>query len=53
LRDPSHAQLSIADMSFELGFSDVTTFTRAFKRYVGVTPSDWRLGDRAIADVSV
>lgn len=42
LNDEGHAQMSIADIAFELGFSDVTTFTRAFRRYNGCTPSDWR-----------
>lgn len=33
---------SIADVAFGCGFSDVTTFTRVFRRYYGVTPRDWR-----------
>ena len=33
---------SISDVAFSCGFADVTTFTRAFRRYHGVTPSEWR-----------
>ena len=47
LSDPGRATTSIADIAFELGFSDVTTFTRAFRRYVGCTPSEWRFGERS------
>lgn len=41
LEDPSQSW-SISDIAFSLGFSDVTTFTRAFRRYFGVTPREWR-----------
>lgn len=33
---------SIADVAFKTGFTDVTTFTRAFRKYQGMTPSEWR-----------
>jgi len=33
---------SIPDVAFLLGFSDVTTFTRAFKRWCGVPPGKFR-----------
>ena len=33
---------SVADVAFATGFSDVTTFSRAFRRYFGVTPREWR-----------
>jgi AraC-like DNA-binding protein len=35
---------SISDVAFASGFGDVTTFTRAFRRYFGVTPREWRGG---------
>lgn len=38
----SAAHASISDVAFMTGFSDVTTFTRAFRRHFGVTPRDWR-----------
>jgi AraC-like DNA-binding protein len=47
LSDPTRVGTSIADIAFEFGFSDVTTFTRAFRRYVGCTPSEWRFGEQS------
>ena len=32
----------VEDISFECGFSDITTFRRTFKRYVGISPSEFR-----------
>lgn len=37
-----NAELSIQEVAFVLGFSDVTTFHRAFKRRTGVTPAEYR-----------
>lgn len=36
-------------IAYESGFSDATTFTRAFRRANGVTPSEWRRSIRAVA----
>jgi AraC-like DNA-binding protein len=33
---------SITDITFSLGFSQPSAFTRAFKRWTGVNPSDYR-----------
>ena len=38
---------SLVDVAFLTGFSDQTAFTRAFKRWTGLTPSEF--SDRAIA----
>jgi AraC-like DNA-binding protein len=39
LADPSH---SLLDVAFRLGFSDLATFSRAFKRWAGKPPGQWR-----------
>lgn len=35
-------QMTADEVAFLLGFSDCSSFTRAFKRWKGVTPSDYR-----------
>lgn len=42
IQDPAYSTMSIADIAFQSGFSDVTTFTRAFRKVQGINPSDWR-----------
>ncbi|WP_062381623.1 AraC family transcriptional regulator [Demequina pelophila] len=44
LADPDFAELSIAEVAAGAGFEDATTFTRAFRREHGMTPSEWRAG---------
>ncbi|MCA9622130.1 MAG: AraC family transcriptional regulator [Myxococcales bacterium] len=39
LRDPS---LSVHEVSFLLGYTEPSTFFRAFKRWTGTTPAAWR-----------
>ena len=39
LEDPRH---SVTDVTFLLGFSQQSAFTRAFKRWTGMSPSDYR-----------
>ncbi|RZI82483.1 MAG: AraC family transcriptional regulator, partial [Rubrivivax sp.] len=36
------ARYSVGEISFLLGFSEVSAFTRAFRRWTGVSPSAWR-----------
>lgn len=43
LQDAGIGQAQIADM---LGYSDTRAFSRAFHRWSGYTPSQWRLGGR-------
>jgi AraC-like DNA-binding protein len=39
---------SISDITFSLGFSQPSTFTRAFKRWTGRSPTDYRAGLAAV-----
>lgn len=36
--------LSLGEISFLLGFTEISSFSRAFKRWTGVPPSDYRAG---------
>lgn len=36
------ARYSVGEISFLLGFSEVSAFTRAFRRWTGSSPSTWR-----------
>lgn len=40
--------LSITEITFLLGFSDTSNFTRAFKRWQGVSPTSFREGEKAV-----
>ena len=44
LEDPRH---SITDITFMLGFSQQSAFTRAFKRWTGTSPTDYRTAANA------
>ncbi|MBT9494799.1 MAG: AraC family transcriptional regulator ligand-binding domain-containing protein [Paucibacter sp.] len=39
LRDPDH---DVQDVAFILGFAEISSFTRAFRRWTGQAPSAWR-----------
>lgn len=38
------ARLSISEIAWRLGYNDVSNFSRAFKRWTGSSPRDWRQG---------
>lgn len=40
-------RLSISELSFRLGYTEVSTFSRAFMRWHGVSPRQWRELQRA------
>ncbi|MCA9544518.1 MAG: helix-turn-helix transcriptional regulator [Myxococcales bacterium] len=42
LADPAQAERTILDLAFEAGFGSKSTLNSAFKRHVGVTPSQYR-----------
>ena len=35
-------QLNVSEIAYLLGFSDQANFTRAFKRWFGLAPTEWR-----------
>jgi len=39
----ANPQTSITDIAYAVGFNDASYFTRAFKRYKGMSPSDFRI----------
>jgi AraC-like DNA-binding protein len=45
----SESRESISEVAFLLGFSEVSTFHRAFKRWTGVTPAAYRRDRRGVA----
>ena len=42
LRDPRQWILKIADVAFQIGFTDLSHFNRTFRRKYGVTPTEMR-----------
>jgi AraC-like DNA-binding protein len=40
----SAARHTVSDVTYLLGFSAGSSFTRAFRRWTGRSPSDWRAG---------
>jgi len=43
----SQSQGSIKQLSYQLGYVDVANFRRAFKRWQGTTPSEYRQQQKA------
>ena len=46
LRDP---RLTVSEIAFLVGFSELSPFLRAFRRWTGVTPGEYRQRDQALA----
>ena len=40
----TNLQLPISEIAFKLGYGEVSSFHRAFKQWVGVTPAEYRKG---------
>jgi AraC-like DNA-binding protein len=38
----AESAMSIARIAMALNYSDASTFNRAFKRWAGITPAEWR-----------
>jgi AraC-like DNA-binding protein len=44
----SHTSMPISEITFELGYSELSAFSRAFRSWVGVTPQDYRRRSREL-----
>lgn len=42
LCDPAHGNITIVGMAFDCGFNSKATFNRLFKKYTGLTPSQYK-----------
>lgn len=42
----AESELSVGEIACECGYSDISTFSKLFKKYVGCTPSEYRRGTR-------
>jgi len=47
LEDPAKARVTIATLAYEVGFSSLGPFNRAFRQATGQTPTDWRRAAQA------
>jgi AraC-like DNA-binding protein len=41
---------SMTDMAFRLGYSDVSTFSRNFKEWTGLSPTQWKKAENSQDD---
>jgi AraC-like DNA-binding protein len=40
------SEMSVTDITYEIGYSHVTHFTTLFKKELGLTPTEWRKKNR-------
>ena len=38
----SDTRLGVSEVAYQLGYNDVSNFSRAFRRWTGQTPREWR-----------
>jgi AraC-like DNA-binding protein len=46
MRELSGGSRSVTDLAFLLGFSETSAFDRAFRRWTGLSPVEFRAGAR-------
>lgn len=44
LNYPKDREIQISELAFLLGYSEISAFSRAFHRWLGMSPSEWRRG---------
>jgi AraC-like DNA-binding protein len=42
MADPAKKNVTVGELAYLLGFSEISAFSRAFKRWTGMTPTQWR-----------
>jgi transcriptional regulator GlxA family with amidase domain len=47
LRMVAESSLPLVDVAFVTGFSEISAFYRAFRRWTSATPAEWRRTERA------
>ncbi|MBK5356096.1 AraC family transcriptional regulator [Pseudomonas sp. TH41] len=47
--EKGQSERSVTEITFLLGFTDTSNFTRAFKRWTGMSPTDFRHQDKSLA----
>lgn len=48
MRNPEHDHLSLLGIGMEVGFATKNTFTRAFQKHTGMTPSEFRKSQKKV-----
>lgn len=46
LADPANRELTVLEIAFQLGYNSLAPFNKAFKETTGMTPTEWRRGER-------
>ena len=52
LKDHLETKASVEEIADELGFSDASGLTKAFRRWTGIAPREWRLAHRSAPDAT-
>ena len=47
LADPKKRDMTILEIAYEMGYSSLAPFNKAFKQLIGMTPTEWRRSKRS------